>query len=208
MGEDDQRREIAVWRASWERWGWETRVLSAADYQRTTDGREAAAAIAARGFPSANPPGYDLACFLRWVALWMAGGGLMTDYDTVNLGYTPAEHAERIAGRELVEFCAYRTPAMLYVSREKCEELVQLFANYQLDELDVHNGKPHVSDMTILKRSDFGYTLTPWQATCQELDARRPGCKVAHVSHHAMRVLGISGPRWETMERVARGEPG
>jgi hypothetical protein len=213
MSEAHQRREIEVWRASWERHGWQTRVLGPEDYQRTPEGRAIARALEANGFPSVNPPGYDLQCFLRWVALWQVDGGLMTDYDVVNLGYTPAEHAERIAGRELVEFCAYRTPAMLYLREAMAWGLVRLFLAYQPDARDVdHLGRPHVSDMTILKRRDFGYTLLPAAAVCVEADALMGDEKVIHVSHHAAQALvkfDLLGfmtdwPRWQIMEWFAR----
>jgi hypothetical protein len=40
-------------------------------------------------FPSTNPAGYDLACWMRWLALAQAGGGLMTDYDVIARAFSP-----------------------------------------------------------------------------------------------------------------------
>lgn len=208
IDEPGQRREIDVWRTSWERQGWTTRVLSYADVVATPEGAFTAEGLRKKRMPSVNPPGYDLQCFLRWIALVSVGGGLMTDYDTVNMGYTPAEHSERIAGRDLVEFCAYRTPAMLYVTEAKAFKIVRLLVMYVPDGQDVVAGRPHVSDMTILKRSPFGYTLTPDEAICQELDQRRPGCKVLHASHHAVRSLPAPWsrcPRWFVMASLLDG---
>lgn len=66
-------------------------------------------------FPSTNPPGYDRACWMRWLALARVGGGLMTDYDIIARAFVPEflmelPHDINVLDRGGVPCAVYATP--------------------------------------------------------------------------------------------------
>ena len=98
----NQEEEIAVWKASWERYGWRTEVLNHSaveEYPGLADLERRFCLL-----PTVNPKAFEMACYLRWLALAMVGGGLLTDYDCLNMGFTPEEYAAGVVGKSLISF--------------------------------------------------------------------------------------------------------
>ncbi len=81
---DESNALIALWEAYWLRAGFQPVLISEAH------AREHPAYVQAKSLfskmPSTNPAGYDLHCFLRWLAMSNAGGGIMADYDVMPNG--------------------------------------------------------------------------------------------------------------------------
>ena len=201
FSEQDQQQEIAVWRASWAKHGWAPTVLDRTHVERAPNWEELTALVAR--LPTVNPPGYDLNCYLRWLALSNVGGGLLVDYDVVNLGYTPAQFSP---AAELVCFCPDRVPAMVWATATAARSAFDSCATYVVGPHDLSHkadrrGRrhPHVSDMTIWQNLALG-TEAPccFGASRQQVDA----CLI-HCSHWDLWQLGVRIPRWQYMQNLA-----
>jgi hypothetical protein len=107
--------------------------------------------------PSINPPGYDLACYKRWMAMVAFGGGLMVDYDVMNYGFTP-EMATQYETDVALVFLEEKVPSAVIGTRSKFQFACNYMKVYRPLGGDVYGNQPHVSDMTILQRV-WG---TPW----------------------------------------------
>lgn len=94
-------------------------------------------------FPTVNPPGYDLACWLRWLALDVVGGGLMTDYDVICRAFSAEDlqfpNPVTILDRGGV-------PCAVYATLEGASAIVQDVLNFK-HVMGDNNGTPHYSDM-------------------------------------------------------------
>lgn len=92
-----------------------------------------------RSFPSINPPGYDIACWHRWLALAVSGGGLMVDYDMICRAFS----------EEMLQFPNPVTildrggvPCAVYATELGAEQIVNDILTFE----HKHDGK-HYSDM-------------------------------------------------------------
>jgi hypothetical protein len=83
IDESDARKLIAIWEKAWTAVGYKPEVLGVADAAKHP--RFMALYERFKSFPSINPAGYDLSCYLRWLAMSARGGGLMSDYDCLPL---------------------------------------------------------------------------------------------------------------------------
>lgn len=94
INQDEQFAQANVWKTSWERAGWECSMLNSSHAAACPFFSVIHGKIAAH---SRITPGLGLEIgekvqsrFARWGALFGVGGGWMSDYDVVNLGFTPA----------------------------------------------------------------------------------------------------------------------
>lgn len=85
----NENRLATLWRRSWARSGFIPMILNSQHAE--SHPRYAEYRSLVEKFPTTNAPGYDLACWLRWLALDVVGGGLMTDHDVICRAFDP-EH--------------------------------------------------------------------------------------------------------------------
>lgn len=115
-----------------------------------------------KAFPSSNPDGYDLACFVRWMAFVEVGGGWITDYDVMNHSFAPR------APRDHVE--------MLDSTYVPCAVGADLLgAVALLQTLVLHEPKKnttHVSDMLVFKEEFDNRTFGEPGKECVEFGVR------------------------------------
>jgi len=133
-----------------------------------------------RSFPTVNPPGYDLACWHRWLALDMAGGGLMTDYDVICRAFSP----------ELLQFPDPITildrggvPCAVYVTAAGARQLVDDILSFP----HKHDGK-HYSDMFFFQAKGYpraGSLTAPYDS---------PDFPTAPAVHFSHRDCGTLAP--------------
>jgi hypothetical protein len=195
VDESIQRAELAVWRESWERWGWECKVLGRGDVVITIEEMERLQRL-----PSVNPQGYDLACYLRWFAMRAIGGGLMVDYDVVNIGFrAPAI----VAGPDIICLCNYYVPCAMALTSNGAAQWCQMMLGYEPTADDTYEGRPHVSDMTILQRASDRHVDE--LLICQEPQVMTDKTLMLHASRHAMKAIRADGlARHQVMAILAR----
>src|ERR1019366_2614631 len=174
-----QQNEIAVWRDSWERWGWECKVLGRADVVITPD-----ELARLQRLPSVNPP----------------------DYDVVNVGMRPTEMITLASGERkvLVEqngsmgaspegycLCAGRVPCAMLLSGAACILFCDMLVDYEAKQDDLFEGKPDVSDMTIFQRKTGRWPILGQIPICQEPQHADERTRLMHISHNAMAAMGL-----------------
>lgn len=137
---------LDVWREGWKSRGWNPVVLSMRDAAKS--GRFQGVGEAITHHPRIGPASAQVNRFMRWVALARMGGGLMVDYDLIPGGFTPHD----LPNESLIIFDG-RTGALcgLRLDRDASHKLLDAIENYRATETDVVDGRPCVTDATIVK---------------------------------------------------------
>lgn len=158
---------MALWRLSWRQFGWNPIVLGEEQFFEHPSAvfYDAATNL----LPTFNHRIYERACYRRWMAMSVIGGGLMTDYDVVNRGFTPQHFADLRLDR-LTILCEHLVPCVVWGNCQQYFDACLKFAEYKPTDKDVYvsnpgdlnqanHGKPLVEDMTILRRVSDMHTL-------------------------------------------------
>jgi len=159
FGFPDQSKLIELWQRLWSEQGWSPVILGEKDAKK---GRMYAKLLnAVMKLPTCNHRGYENACYMRHLAMANRGGGLLTDYDVMPVDFTPLAAT---MGQPLTLLEPTRVPCAVAGTAEGYADVVRRLIDYQLDpSVDVYQGKPHVSDMEILRK-----TVLPFSNLCVE----------------------------------------
>ena len=181
-GLDNQLELIELWKESWAKHGWHPVVLN--PWRMLSFSRVMRLLEKVRRLPTVNAPEYEEACYVRWALVEDAGGGVMTDYDVINQGWTPDDMSRVIAGagypRNVLWSAEGSVPCVVYGGREAYSKVIDQFLSFVPAP-----GVLHVSDMTILEQNPDLYTDT-WQA----LQYGREGwenSRLVHFSHESLK---------------------
>lgn len=118
---------------------------------------------------------------MRWFALRTVGGGLMTDYDVVNVGLRPERMREAVAGRDCVCFCPCWVPAAVHATAAGCQRMIDiLLAHNTITTRDSYAGQPHTSDMFIFQQEPPG----PIVELARAYGDPDNGTHLVHVANH------------------------
>lgn len=143
-----QQELIDICKTSWEKNGWQLRVLGHKDAQLHTMYEEYDNIIGS--LPSVNPKPYDYHCYMRWLAMATVGG-LMIDYDVINIGITPETLEVVIADAEPSKLTVlqWHTPCTVYGSPEQYLSICHHFMRLKDDKdcIQMFGDKKHTSDM-------------------------------------------------------------
>lgn len=197
MGVSEQSALLAIWKRAWQRAGWEPVVLSARDAEKHP--RYKHAELIFSGFPSVNPKNYEMACWLRWVAM-ARHGGVMVDYDVVPYGFAPDDIP--LNDGHLVSILADNNPCPCAVhgTRQQFENTVEIFLGSKLLATDIEHGdRPHLSDQNLLQRLSEKFRPHIYDM-CPEYRSRHwKEAKLVHYCHAATaghdRLQLMRGPR-------------
>lgn len=188
----DDSAVIALWRESWSAWGWQPTLLGRADAENAVSYKGFIKAVSK--LPTVNPPAYELACYKRWLAMMARGGGLMTDYDLMNYGFTPTmAKADLAKSPDALIFYEHKVPSAVQGGKDAfvfaCQYLKSASANLK----DTHDNRPHISDMLIMQRG-WG---KPWQRyVSRVVQYSDPGWQEALLVHFPnAKTLGPKPPR-------------
>lgn len=148
--EDIGRREtdlIMEWKRSWSAHGWNPIVLGDSDFASASEATRFLESVSK--LPTINTRQYENACYKRWMAVAQRGGGVMTDYDVMNYGWTP-EHAPKANGR--LTFMERGIPSVVVGSVKQFKAMCNDIATYNPCPEDKFESRAHVSDMFIVQR--------------------------------------------------------
>lgn len=151
LSRHDHLQILRLWLRNWHAHGWDPHILSLADAKRDP-AYEAYRQKFAR-LPTVNWKQYETVCYLRWLAFAGQGGGVFVDYDIMNMpaGRIPVSAGKCGLGADLISYPAF-LPMLVYASPEAAKRLVQSLADYRLEGDDEYNGRPHISDMYIIRK--------------------------------------------------------
>ena len=146
---------IALWMRNWFHHGRDPMLLTLSDAQKHPNFKHLDTLF--KSFPTVNNPAYEIACYHRWLALVVAGGGTLMDFDILATGaFDFGESVETSCGKRapLTSYFDYE-PMITHGSPEEVQRFINVLASYELQSNDMINGKPHISDMLIThKRRD------------------------------------------------------
>ena len=180
-----ETEKVQAWRAHYFSKGWRPVVLDQAKAMRVANA--SAYEVAFRALPSVNPAEYEVNCYLRWMALVDAGGGLFLDYDIMDMSSVLGEglqggewtDAQLNGSCEYGQLTTYENlrPMVSHGSAQEVLRWVEYMAAYQLTPQDMYDGRPHMSDMIMAINSiDRGVGVF----------AGRPRIPWMHFSHSFM----------------------
>jgi hypothetical protein len=137
---------IEVCANSWEKNGWKLVILNY-EIVKSHDFYSIYSEVI-KQLPSANPALYDYHCYMRWLAMSKIGGGIMIDYDVVNLSLTGGS----IFQQKMITGFQDHIPCVVSGTAEQYLEVCKIFCQLKDNEkcLDRNQNKPHTSDMMMI----------------------------------------------------------
>lgn len=181
---------IERWANSWAKAGYDPVVLNRSHAEQHPRYSELLQIF--KAYPTINPSEYELACYLRWLALDAVGGGLMSDYDVMNVSLFPSE----IGKAEVLFHERRRVPCLVQASDAGAKKIVEHLTNTKPPA-----GLHHWSDMVSLMKSE-------WLAVdhCTEIgDAGWETAKAIHFAHGACKKYRPSKSKQAVIDEVLKG---
>jgi len=136
---------INLWKYTWIKNGWKPIILNQTIAQKHLLYEKYYSVI--KSFPTINTKEYENACFLRWLAMSVVGGGFMSDYDVINKNFV--YQREKMVYKRPVIYQGL-VPSLVFGDEEDYLKFVQLFISYKPDTFE-----KHISDMVILSKQYF-----------------------------------------------------
>lgn len=204
---------LALWHKLWAAQGWNPIVLTEADASSSAQFKPYRAVISA--LPTVNHPAYERACYMRHLAMVERRGGFLVDYDVMPRRFTPADAQKDASDRRMTFFEPTRVPCALKGSQAGFQDIVDFISNYKLKPEDSHAGKPHASDMEILRKGRWKATAHCVEHLCSgsaQRDHLGDGWRTApmiHFSTYSFHKLGWvgKGKKHEWIKRVLESLP-
>lgn len=211
---ESQLALIDVWRRSWSKAGWEPIVLSEDDVRQHPRYHFFKEHFWSK--PAIYGNDYAGACFMRYFAASIHGGGMLTDFDVINHSFPPRkptpERMTIFADGEHIFAGAFLASAQHYL------DMAEIFAAWVPDEHDTKHttrvfdipplleGQANCDDLGLLVRmfETKTYTKPPWLEHlpgCSLWDS--PDCATAPLVHYGykMRETG-HWPKHEWIEKL------
>jgi hypothetical protein len=173
----DQGELMALWAESWRRMGWDPVVLNQGHARNHPQWVDFINRVQPK-FNSINPAGYDEACWQRWLAFDVMGGGLMVDYDVINVNW---RHPVTLPPGVLI-LEQHRVPCAVAADSSGASNIV--------NHIMSHEAAPrggHYSDMYMAQNN----MLWPHDRVCREYDGYEwRGGNLVHVATGACHRAG------------------
>jgi hypothetical protein len=134
---------LELWKKSWTAYGWNPVILDVNTAKKHP--RFSYYENIFLKYPSVNPAGYDMACYYRWIAMVVVGGGFISDIDVMNYGFTyPKEWDWTFTTHQRF------VPCFVSASKEEYQRMLDVMASIDIPANTIITfGKNHTSDMII-----------------------------------------------------------
>jgi hypothetical protein len=148
--ESTQKELLDLCKISWERNGWEFVVLNQSSAEINPFFKEYDEVI--NGLPTVNLKRYEYSCFMRWLAIAQIGGGLMIDYDVINLGFKNQELES-----DKINVYQNHVPCVVYGTSKQYLLTCKRFCELKEECIQKYEGRPHTSDMLMIASGKIEY---------------------------------------------------
>lgn len=147
---------LDLWKDSWSKLGWDPIVINhshAKEHPMYNDWIKKF-----KSLPTVNPKGYELACYLRWLAMAVVGGGWMSDSDVMTYNFKPyTPPTEKLT---IWSHGGHICPCLVSGSSEQYTHAAGVFASWE-GPTNEEDGRPHASDQNILGKVNYFYDNIP-----------------------------------------------
>lgn len=131
----EQEAVLDLWKKNWTDHGWDSRVLTEEVARRHLQFKPYQEAIEL--LPIKNPMEYEKACFNRWLAMAVNGGGMMVDMDTLTNGFESQPEGEKIT-----ILCGH-VPCAVIGTKEQYESMfLQFLLTQSPSDMDFFDKRP------------------------------------------------------------------
>jgi hypothetical protein len=186
-------RLLLLWRQNWEKAGYTPIVLNEHHARQHPAYEQFNARI--KELPTINRGSYETACYLRYLAMAVMGGGLMTDADVMVYSDIPERKGDPA---KLVSLQGH-IPCCVYGNRYAYDQVVKQMLEYQVSEKDIEENsrQPHVSDMYMFYRGGIAYTSKHVVKSYGD-----EGWEQAPLVHFSNASLKGNGPRFKVIPQL------
>jgi hypothetical protein len=190
---EDSTRLLLLWKENWKYFGREPVVLNeeiARKHPRFSEIYDKVSRL-----PTINPKGYDLSCYLRYLAMAVVGGGVMCDYDL----FCYADYPFKTRATHTLVSLQHHIPSLVFGTTQAFNRIIQAIFTYELSKKDVsESGIPHVSDMYMfLRGKDW-----PYKGFETVKNHGDEGWMLAPFVHYANASMQGLQPRWRTIKQL------
>lgn len=185
----DRHPGLKLWEESWQKFGWQTKVLSSVDAKKSEIFERFDKAITS--FPTVNISGFDYHAFMRWIAVASIGGGISTEPDVINYGLRPEDVINwfDIAKDNILQ-CHSPVPAVLLGTQKAYMNVCEKICNHIVTLEDNFEGRPHLSDQDFSRRYCNG-TLVNFYENSFCAEAFNNGWETAKVVHYGTPYMAV-----------------
>jgi len=156
------KKIVELYVQNWQAMGYKVEVLGLKDAIRHPDYSSYKRTVGK--FPTVNGRSYELACFMRWLALDQVSGRFMTDYDVFNIDFDSETFIRLVSNYafssiRVLNLDAGRVPCAVYVADELAShKLLSILKSKRMARLaeTTIDGKRHVSDMHMFANLEIG----------------------------------------------------
>lgn len=152
---ENQEDLIELCKLSWNINGWDFEVLDISHAESHPFYSEYEKIMSSLNF--INSPLYEKSCFMRWLAMASVGGGVMIDYDVVNLGFSDFfNHYDE----KNITLLQKKCPCVVYGNEDQYLDVCKRFCKLVDSPYVVvknQEGTTHTSDMIMINSGLIKY---------------------------------------------------
>jgi len=147
-----------VWKATWTKHGWNPLMLNRSHAQNCTHYHRIMAKLLRSSI--GGSPHLCHARIVRWCALHGAGGGWMSDYDLINLGFTPndSDNYESMGSLHVNDDGPAR---LFFATKGMADSVLRRFLNEELVINGMLRPEAHILQHTSVLHSALAKTFHP-----------------------------------------------